>query len=56
MRTENVESVMCNGRWILKDKKISNVDEEEVYSLATKAAENLLKRAGISLPNRFNCL
>lgn len=56
MRTDNIESVMCDGRWILKDKKISNLNEEEVYSLATKAADNLLKRAGISLPNRFNCL
>lgn len=27
MRTENVVSVMCNGEWIMKDKKILNVDE-----------------------------
>lgn len=27
MRTENVVSVMCNGRWIMKDKKIVNVNE-----------------------------
>lgn len=56
MRTENIESVMCNGEWILKDKKISNLDEEEVFSLAMKASSDILKRAGIGLPNRFNCL
>ncbi|KAG0456237.1 hypothetical protein HPP92_024025 [Vanilla planifolia] len=50
MRTENIESVMCNGHWILKDKKIVNVNEEEVLSLAVKASSNLLKRAAISLP------
>lgn len=27
MRTENIVSVMCNGRWIMKDQKILNVDE-----------------------------
>lgn len=27
MRTENVVSVMCNGKWIMKEKKIVNVDE-----------------------------
>ncbi|XP_061364184.1 uncharacterized protein LOC133307651 isoform X5 [Gastrolobium bilobum] len=27
MRTENVVSVMCNGQWIMKNKKIINVDE-----------------------------
>ncbi|KAK9707591.1 hypothetical protein RND81_07G207100 [Saponaria officinalis] len=27
MRTENIVSVICNGKWIMKDKKILNVDE-----------------------------
>ncbi|KAI0491604.1 hypothetical protein KFK09_025864 [Dendrobium nobile] len=56
MRTENIESVMCNGQWILKDKKITNLDEEEIFSLAMKASSDILRRAGISLPDRFNCL
>ncbi|KAL0905582.1 hypothetical protein M5K25_024013 [Dendrobium thyrsiflorum] len=56
MRTENIESVMCNGQWILKDKKITNVDEEEIFSLAMKASSDILKRAGIILPDRLNCL
>uniref|UniRef100_A0A6N2MH67 peptidylprolyl isomerase n=1 Tax=Salix viminalis TaxID=40686 RepID=A0A6N2MH67_SALVM len=33
MRTENVVSVMCNGKWIMKDKKILNVNEPNVGSL-----------------------
>lgn len=32
MRTENVVSVMCNGKWIMKDKKILNVNE--VFSIS----------------------
>ncbi|OAY67008.1 uncharacterized protein LOC109723499 [Ananas comosus] len=54
MRTENIESVMCNGKWIMKDQKILNINEEEVIPLAVKAAGDLLKRAGISLPKRMN--
>uniref|UniRef100_M8AU62 5-methylthioadenosine/S-adenosylhomocysteine deaminase n=1 Tax=Aegilops tauschii TaxID=37682 RepID=M8AU62_AEGTA len=30
MRSENIESVMCNGQWIMKDQKIMNVNEEEM--------------------------
>lgn len=56
MRTENVVSVMCNGKWIMKDKKILNVNEEEIVSLAKQASMDLLKRAGIKIPNRMNIL
>ncbi|KAB2095245.1 hypothetical protein ES319_A01G023500v1 [Gossypium barbadense] len=56
MRTENVVSVMCNGRWIMRDKKILNVDEEEVISLAKEASSKLLRRAGIKLPSRMNVI
>ncbi|KAK1266707.1 hypothetical protein QJS04_geneDACA014513 [Acorus gramineus] len=53
MRTENIESVMCNGRWILKNKKIVNVNEEEVVSLAIRSSSELLKRAGIKIPSKM---
>ncbi|KAL6851952.1 hypothetical protein ACP4OV_020137 [Aristida adscensionis] len=56
MRTENIESVMCNGRWILKDHKIVNLNEEELIASAVKRASDLLVRAGINLPKRMNYL
>ncbi|KAE8023731.1 hypothetical protein FH972_009399 [Carpinus fangiana] len=56
MRSENVVSVMCNGQWIMKDKKILRVNEEDVILSARKAASELLKRAGIIIPNRMNIL
>ncbi|OEL36772.1 5'-deoxyadenosine deaminase [Dichanthelium oligosanthes] len=34
MRTENIESVMCNGRWIMKDHKILNLNESMDACLA----------------------
>uniref|UniRef100_A0A9I9DFR5 Amidohydrolase-related domain-containing protein n=1 Tax=Cucumis melo TaxID=3656 RepID=A0A9I9DFR5_CUCME len=54
MRTENVISVMCNGQWIMKDKKIINVNEEDVILMAKQASRELLERAGIRIPNRMN--
>ncbi|XP_016484776.1 uncharacterized protein LOC107805288 [Nicotiana tabacum] len=56
MRTENIVSVMCNGCWIMKDKKIITIDEEKVLSMAKHASAELLKRAGIQVPSRMNFL
>ncbi|KAL2950608.1 hypothetical protein AAZX31_20G234000 [Glycine max] len=56
MRSENVVSVMCNGLWIMKNKKIIYVDEEEVILKAKQASVELLKRAGIKLPTRMNII
>ncbi|KAF3334467.1 5-methylthioadenosine/S-adenosylhomocysteine deaminase [Carex littledalei] len=53
MRTENIELVMCNGKWIMKDHKIVNVNEEEIVQLAMKQASKLVERASINLPNRM---
>ncbi|KQJ86772.1 hypothetical protein BRADI_4g07610v3 [Brachypodium distachyon] len=56
MRTENIESVMCNGKWIMKDQKIMNFSEDEIISSAVERATDLLVRAGINLPKRMNHL
>ncbi|KAH9618590.1 hypothetical protein KSS87_019831 [Heliosperma pusillum] len=56
MRTENIVSVLCNGKWIMKDKKILNVDEGDVISQAKQASKELLERAGISIPKRMNVI
>ncbi|XP_074295740.1 uncharacterized protein LOC141623537 isoform X2 [Silene latifolia] len=56
MRTENIVSVICNGKWIMKDKNILNVDEGEVISQAKQASKELLERAGISIPKRMNII
>lgn len=56
MRSENIDSVMCNGRWVMKDQKILSINEAEVILQATKASSDLLMRAGIKLPNRMNYL
>ncbi|PIA50989.1 hypothetical protein AQUCO_01100065v1 [Aquilegia coerulea] len=56
MRTENIESVMCNGQWIMKDRKILTVNEGDVLLSAKKASSELLRRAGITIPSRMNVI
>jgi 5-methylthioadenosine/S-adenosylhomocysteine deaminase len=47
MRSENVESIMHNGEWVMRDKTILTVNEAEVI-------EGAKRRAGIRLPDRFS--
>ncbi|KAJ51902.1 cytosine/adenosine deaminase-related metal-dependent hydrolase [Clostridium tetanomorphum] len=53
MHSTNIESTMCNGRWIMKDRKITFISEENVLNEAVKMADSIRKRSGIILPNRF---
>ena len=54
MRTENIESVMADGRWLMRDKEILCVNEQEILKEAKKRAADIRKRANIQLPDRFN--
>lgn len=53
MHASNVESVMCNGQWIMRDKVILTMDEKAILEEAKICAEGIRNRAGIKLPNRF---
>jgi 5-methylthioadenosine/S-adenosylhomocysteine deaminase len=54
MRTENVESVMVDGKWIMREGKILVVDEQQIIAESKLRAAAIARRAGINLPNRFN--
>lgn len=53
MHSSNVEASMVNGNWIMRDKKILNINEDELLTEINKRAKELVKRSGIVLPNRF---
>ena len=53
MHESNVESVMCNGEWVMKDRVILTLDEQAILEEAKIHAEAIRKRAGIVLPDRF---
>lgn len=53
MHSNNVEASMCDGQWLMRDRKILTVDEGEVLKLARERASDIVRRAGITLPHRF---
>ncbi len=53
MHSSNIESNMCDGKWLMKDRKILTLDEEAVLKEAQERSEAIYKRAGIVLPDRF---
>ena len=56
MRSENIESVMADGTWLMRNKEILAVKEQEILEEAKKRATEIRKRAGIQLPERFNVI
>jgi 5-methylthioadenosine/S-adenosylhomocysteine deaminase len=54
MHASNVESSMCNGKWVMRNKKILTVDEDAILEEAQERALAIAKRAGITVPKRFN--
>jgi 5-methylthioadenosine/S-adenosylhomocysteine deaminase len=54
MHDHNVESVMCDGKWLMKNREILVVSESEILEEAKRRAADIVRRAGIILPPRFN--
>lgn len=53
MHSSNVESTLCDGKWLMKERIIQTLDEKDILKEAKARAASIFKRAGIMLPNRF---
>lgn len=53
MSSENVESTMCDGKWLMKEREILVLNEMEILDQIKIRGEKMLKKANIVLPNRF---
>jgi 5-methylthioadenosine/S-adenosylhomocysteine deaminase len=53
MHSSNVESTMCDGKWLMKDRTILTIDETAILREAQQRADAIRKRAGIQLRDRF---
>ncbi|SMB84910.1 5-methylthioadenosine/S-adenosylhomocysteine deaminase [Desulfonispora thiosulfatigenes DSM 11270] len=56
MQSSNVESSMCNGKWLMKERKVLTINEEDIVKEAEQRAKDVIKRAGIILPERFKMI
>lgn len=53
MQSSNVESSMCDGKWLMRNRQIIGIDEEKVMKEASERAAALVARSRIVLPKRF---
>lgn len=53
MHSNNVQSTMCDGAWLMRDRKVLALDEAAIIEEANARAAAIYKRAGIVLPDRF---
>lgn len=53
MHSSNVESTLCDGKWLMKERIIQTLNEADILKEAKARAAAIYKRAGINLPDRF---
>lgn len=53
MSSENVESSMCNGKWLMKNREILFLDEKELLEKIKIQNKKVMDKAGIVIPDRF---
>lgn len=53
MHSSNVESTLCDGKWLMRDRRLLTLDESEIFAAAQEHADAIRARSGIILPNRF---
>jgi 5-methylthioadenosine/S-adenosylhomocysteine deaminase len=54
-RSENIESVLCNGSWLMFDRE-TLFDENFLLKMAGKQARELIQKAKITIPQRFKII
>ena len=53
MTSQNVESTICNGKWLMKEREIVVLDEAELLEKVKLQAQKIREKAGIKLESKF---
>ena len=53
MSSENVESTMCNGKWLMREREILILNEKKLIEEINRKSKEIKNKANIILPNRF---
>ena len=56
MSSENVESTICDGKWLMKEKEITVLDESKLLEDVKIQAEKIRKKANIKLNTNFTII
>lgn len=48
MHSANIQSTMCDGKWLMRDRKILTLDEEAILKEACDRAKAIYKRQALS--------
>lgn len=56
MKTDNIESTMVDGVWLMRDRQIVCVDENAILEEAQERADAIRQRGGVQLPDRFHVI
>lgn len=53
MSSQNVESTICDGKWLMKEREIVVLNEVELLEKVKLQAEKIREKAGIKLESKF---
>ena len=53
MHSNNVQSTMCSGKWLMRERVLLTLDEESILKEACARGAAIYDRAGIKLSDRF---
>lgn len=53
MHSNNIQDTMCDGKWVMRDRKVLSINEDDVLEEGCERAKAIYRRAGIVLPDRF---
>lgn len=53
MHSTNITCTMCDGKWLMKDRVLLTIDEQEIIRAGKEHAAAICQRGNIHLPDRF---
>ncbi len=56
MSSENIESTICDGRWLMKEKEILVLDESKLLDEVKEQAKKIREKANIKLNSNFTII
>ena len=56
MSSENIESTICDGRWLMKEKEILVLDESKLLDEVKEKAKKIREKANIKLNSNFTII